>query len=389
MLESRKVLIFIKGLDIGGYSGGADLFGINLAGELRKQDCKVVLCACHQYRTEAEKERVNSLRINNIEPIFLIESIGSSSLKGYLHALRKLYRIVNDQKVQIIHSHFQAGTLLSIFLKLSGKVRWVVRTAHIDQEWRRGWHGFTRQAIIRMLFFLIYPLFVNIEIGVSRSCVEGLNQRLVSKILSKVAILIPNAVLIPESLPDALHHKDYSGWQSKHPIVGSVGRLEVQKGYQYLVEAIPKVIEQFPDLQLWLIGGGPLLNELKKQCETLVISENVIFWGTQNKVQEFLSKMDIFVSSSVYEGLPTVVLEAMMYGIPCVVTDIPGTRELNQGKNVISVPAQDCQALSHAIINVLCSASLRETLTHNAWQTVNRFRIEKITQKYMDVYRKL
>jgi glycosyltransferase involved in cell wall biosynthesis len=71
------------------------------------------------------------------------------------------------------------------------------------------------------------------------------------------------------------------------------------------------------------------------------------------------------------------------------VTDIPGTRDIAQEKNVVVIPAGDSKALAGAISHVLCTPSLRQTLVENAVQTVKRFSIENISLEYLDAYRKL
>jgi glycosyltransferase involved in cell wall biosynthesis len=386
---NHKVLVFVKGLDLGGYSGGADLFGVNLACGLRENGVDVKLCVCYKFNTDAENDLINSLNIKGIIPIFLLEGFDRPRANGYIDAFFELNRYLNNHQIDIIHSHFHIGTLLSIMLKILRKVRWVVRTAHIDQEWKRGWRGFIKQSIIRMLIFVIFPLFVDLEAGVSRSTVEGLNNRFVAKLINKHAELIPNAISVPVDFALKINQKNYSGWQGDHPIIGSVGRLEEQKGYKYLINALPEVIQQYPNIETWIIGDGQLLLELKEQSEILCLGDHIVFWGKQNSIPELLSKMDVFVSSSIYEGLPTVVLEAMVHGVPCVVTDIPGTRDIAQEKNVVSVPARDSHGLACGINQVLENPSLRKILAENAIKSVNRFSIENISLEYIDAYLRL
>jgi len=389
MPENPKVLVFIKGLDLGGLSGGADRFGINLASELHKLGIKVEVCVGYKFNTEVENINLNSLVNVGIVPYFLLDWVGNSSVKGYLDAFWKLNKLLKDLHIDIIHCHFHIGTLLSIILKLFGRVRWVVRTAHVDREWLHGWDSFPLQIIIRTLIFILFPLFVDIEVGVSNYTVEVLNQRLVARVFGKRAILIHNGIPIQDDFEHMISQVSFSEWKGDHPILGSVGRLEEQKGYKYLLAALKNVLSQFPELETWLIGDGPLRLELENQCSKLGIFNQVVFWGKQNNIPGLLSKMDLFVSSSLYEGLPTAVLEAMMHGIPCVVTDIPGTRDLVDENNVMIVPVSDSQALGHSICKVLDSAYLRQTLVENALHTVKLFRIDHISKLYLDAYRKL
>jgi glycosyltransferase involved in cell wall biosynthesis len=389
MTNNHRVLIFIKGLDIGGSSGGAELFGANLACGLYEQGMDVTLCVCFKSHNDTDSELTTTLQEKGIELVFLMERLEKPALNTYLKVLDGLNRYLKNHPKDIIHSHFQAGTLIAILLKVLGKVRWVVRTAHIDEEWKRGWNGLIRQSIIRLLLFVIFPIFVDSEAAVSRSSVLSLDHRFVAKFLSKKASLIHNAIPISGDVELIIKRKNYAGWQGDHPVIGSVGRLEEQKGYGYFITAIPEVVQQYPNLEVWLIGGGECLEKLKELSRQLGIEDRVIFRGKQNKVSDFLSGMDIFISSSDYEGLPTVVLEAMMNGIPCIVTDIPGTSDIVEEKNVVLVPARDYQALSRAIIQVLNTPSLREILAINAMETVKKFSIENISREYARLYRTL
>lgn len=386
MTKNPNTVIFIKGLDLGGSSGGADLFGANLALALKENNAQVRLIICYKFNTEAEHNILNDISRNGITPVFLLDWAGYTSGMFYLQALRKLAAYLKNLDTDIIHSHFHTGTLLAIWLKISGKVRHVVRTAHVDHEWQRGWDGLLRQAIIRTLIFVIFPLFVDLEVGVSTYTVEVLNQRFISRLLNKESFVIPNAIPKHDRNERTNLENRFTGWLADHPIIGSVGRLEEQKGYTVLIEALPEILVKFPDLVTWLIGDGPQMELLKEQCQKLGIENRVVFWGKQDNVAALLSKMDVFVSASRYEGLPTVVLEALDIGVPCVVTDIPGTRDIVSGNNVQLCRAGDSKSLADAINSVLMNPSIRKTLVENGLQTVDRFRIDNVSRAYWAAY---
>jgi glycosyltransferase involved in cell wall biosynthesis len=236
---------------------------------------------------------------------------------------------------------------------------------------------------------VIFPIFVDLEVGVSNYTVELLNQRFVARISRKQAVVIHNAIPIQDGFEKSIPRKSFTSWISDHPIVGSVGRLEVQKGYEFFLDSLPAILLLYPTLEIWLIGDGALRLELEEHCQRLGIYEHIVFWGKQNNISAFLSKMDLFVSSSLYEGLPTVVLEAMVYGVPCVVTDIPGTRDIAMQENVLIVPARDSKALANSISLALNDPHLRKTLMENAIQTIGRFRIDNISLMYLAAYHKL
>lgn len=104
-------------------------------------------------------------------------------------------------------------------------------------------------------------------------------------------------------------------------VVGHVGRINAQKNHEFLINVFFEFEKRNPDAILYLIGGGPLTEERKKQVEELGISEKVIFAGSVNDVPERLQAMDIMVFPSLYEGLPNVVLEWQAEGLPCLISD--------------------------------------------------------------------
>lgn len=104
-------------------------------------------------------------------------------------------------------------------------------------------------------------------------------------------------------------------------VVGHVGRINMQKNHEFLIRAFHEFEKRNPEAVLYLIGGGPLTEERKKQVEELGISDKVIFAGSVNDVPERLQAMDIMVFPSLYEGLPNVVLEWQAEGLPCLISD--------------------------------------------------------------------
>jgi glycosyltransferase involved in cell wall biosynthesis len=100
--------------------------------------------------------------------------------------------------------------------------------------------------------------------------------------------------------------------------------------------------------------------------------------------------MDVFASSSLWEGLPTVLLESMASSVPIVATDIPGTQELIQHNvNGWLVAPRDAQAFSAGVLKVLHTPALKEELSHHALQTVENFTIASIARQYEALYEAL
>jgi len=264
-----------------------------------------------------------------------------------------------------------------------------LRTVHYG--YRYEWN---RKPVRRVLLTnFSYPIFYDLEIGINQANTNRLNGRWVTKLLGRRAIKVYNAISVDrfqDIQVDISAKKNSIGIPPEAMVVGSVGRLADQKGYCYLIDAAPLVLREYPNLYFLLIGDGPLAEEHKRQAQTLGIASQVIFTGSRSDVEELLRCMDVFVSSSLWEGLPTVVLEAMIGQVPVIATDIPGTNELIQHKlNGWLVPPADPVSLADAIKLFIQNPTLGKSFAPKAVETVQSFTIDSIAKSYEDIYRQL
>jgi len=172
------------------------------------------------------------------------------------------------------------------------------------------------------------------------------------------------------------------------PVIGTVGRLTLQKGQRYLLEAISLLRKKFPDLVLLVVGDGPLKNELKDYAKSLGIQKSAIFTGSRRDVPSLLAAMDLFVLPSLWEGLSISLIESMAAGKPVITTDIPPIREVvNTDKVGILVPPQDSRTLAEAIEILLKNKGMAERLGKAARERVfSTFNIETTIRRYTDIF---
>ncbi|WP_432562303.1 glycosyltransferase [Kineococcus sp. SYSU DK003] len=132
----------------------------------------------------------------------------------------------------------------------------------------------------------------------------------------------------------------------------AAGRLAEQKGFDVLLDALARVVAGGGDVELVLVGSGPLEADLRAQADRLGIADRVEFAGHVADAQPLIAGADLFVLSSRYEGLGLVVLEALVHGRPVVATDCPtGPRYvLRDGEFGDLVPTEDPQALAEAVL---------------------------------------
>lgn len=145
------------------------------------------------------------------------------------------------------------------------------------------------------------------------------------------------------------------GIASSQEVLISVGRQEYQKGHRYLLEAMPALIRQHPDVLALIVGRtGHSTAELERIVESLDLSKHVRFLGHRTDIPDLLAAADVFVFPSVYEGLGGAALEAMALGLPMVVSDVPALREVVEvDGNGIVVPPADPGSLAEGISELL------------------------------------
>jgi glycosyltransferase involved in cell wall biosynthesis len=144
------------------------------------------------------------------------------------------------------------------------------------------------------------------------------------------------------------------------------------------------MINEFGNLswELHFIGEGPLKKNLEQQAYSLGVENRTFFhgfipWGP--KLFQFLDGMDLFVLTSLSEGMPRVLIEAMARGIPCISTDVSGAGELLGYENLIPVGRPDL--LAHRLADIMGESMGRETLSDSCWTAVQKYRIAPLRNR--------
>ena len=374
-----KILQIVKGLDIGGQFGGAERFGVELGLQLQKLGHDVTICSF--FRTGGNQEAEWEKRILNagLGLMTLQPWRGRNHFGDFLQSIITLVKTCRESPPMVVHSHFQLGTFAAIALKKCLNVEVCIRTAHLASEWEKGWLGKAKSSAAHYF----YPRYLDIQIGVSREIVDALckNYKHGTKMLP--ARLIYNGINMGTESP----LRPESQKKSSSFTIGSVGRLTEQKGFSDLISATAIAQKQIPNLRLILVGEGELRESLQDGAEKLGIEDYVTFTGKVSNVKDYLKQFDLFISSSLWEGLPTVIMEAMLAGVPVVATSIPGSIDLvTPGVNGWLASPNKPDHLAEVIVDALLNPEHRESYRRAAAVSVKEFSLERIAEKYQALY---
>ncbi|MFA6584643.1 MAG: glycosyltransferase [Elusimicrobiaceae bacterium] len=171
----------------------------------------------------------------------------------------------------------------------------------------------------------------------------------------------------------------------------SSGRLDRQKGYEYLIRALALVKDKTPRLKTVIAGQGPMREKLGKLVSELKLDRVVRFAGEQADIKAWLSAADIFALSSLWEGVPNSLLEAMSAGKPCVATRVDGVCEVaRENTDALLAAPGDPRSLSEKILKLYENAGLRRELGGAARESIleNRSMPDMIAA-YENAYRQL
>lgn len=172
-------------------------------------------------------------------------------------------------------------------------------------------------------------------------------------------------------------------------VLGMVARYAPQKGHIYLIEAMPGILKEVPNVKFYLAGSDEkgIKNRLKDRARELGVEKNIIFADFDPDPVGLMSQFDIFVLPSLWEGFGLVLLEAMSVGRPIVATNVGPIPEIIQdGQNGFLVPPKDLKILAEKIIILLKDKNLREKMGNAGRERLKEFSIEKMVRETEDVY---
>lgn len=352
-----KVMHVIEDLE----NGGAERVLINLVVGLPAQFFHTMVCCLAKKGRMAAELEERGMRV-----ITLHKRPGVDV--GLLWRLQKLLRA---QQIDILHTHVFTANLWGRLAGILAQVPVLITHEHstftiADQ---------TRQRIEQQLARKTTRI-----ISVSEQLRRGLIET--GGLPADKIITIHNGLRLPVSVNEATRKAlqrelDLSRFS---PLIGSIGRQEVRKNYPLLLEAMPKILEHYPQAGLLLVGEGPETSHLKQLAQANGLAGHVIFAGHRQEIYELLSFMTVFCLPSQTEGISMAILEAMAAKVPVVATRVGGNPEIiADDRYGVLVPANDTHALATALLETLND---REAACTRA-QAGEKFVLENFSEQQM------
>jgi len=291
--------------------------------------------------------------------------------------LRRLYRCFRQEKARVVHTHQFAQLLFSLLpAKLCG-----ARIVHTEHEY----YLYRQDARARRIFKQLMRFcsaFTVVGPDVARYYTEELG------VSSSRMHVVTNAVDLDEFRVGGQDSRTRLGLSNEEVVLGIVGRLEPEKDHHTLLRAFQALIAHGQAARLLIVGDGSLRGQLESQCRALGIERNVVFLGARADIPEVLAAFDVFVLSSVQEGVPLSVVEAMAAGKPVIATDVGGLRLLvKPAMNGLLVPPGDPAALEAAMRALAGNAALRRAMGNQGRQMAQEsFGVSTMINRYQELY---
>ena len=297
--------------------------------------------------------------------------------------------IAKGEKFDVIHAHDWLVANAAKTLKHAYDIP-VVSTIHATESGRNsGIHDENQRYINDTEWMLTYE---STEVIVNSNYMKGHVQGLFGLPFDKIDV-IPNGInlnLYTGIERDYDFRRRYAADNEK--IILYLGKLVYEKGVQNLISAMPKILDGYHDSKLVIVGKGGMIDELRAQVENMGLRDKVYFTGYMNgkDVQKMYKCADVAVFPSTYEPFGIVALEAMLAGVPTVVSDIGGLNEIiDHGVNGMKSYAGNPNSIADSVLALLYDHQLAANVSKAAKQVVKeQYNWNKITQDTYFVYEK-
>lgn len=302
-----------------------------------------------------------------------------------LNCVFQLHRLIHQNAIQIIHVHDLKTTMLGVILKIFNPNVKIMHTAH-------GWIVNSKMDKVKQKFqfmlLKLYPFHIAVSEATKKILVEnGIKSDSIKVLYNSIDI---DHWKKSDTSPTI---KNEFGISDDSLIIGTVGRLSNEKDLMTFLKVAKNIINKFPHVIFMIVGAGKngVLAELAELAEKLGIQKSVIFTGHRSDLKRFYASFDIFLSTSLTEGIPNTILEAMSMKVPVVATNVGGIPEMIvDGESGILCEPGDVDGITKLTLHLLSGSQLKMDVAGNGRAKIeNNFSFTKRLEIIEDYYRDL
>lgn len=344
--------------------GGDTKCILNLSKSLIKENKVIIASSGGVMEGQIKKMGFKYYKINNIK---------SKNIFTFFKNIKKLINLINQEEIDVIHSHHRMTTLLA---KVASKVV-KVKVIHTQHSCINDKFNFTKLALR------------NIDIIAVSNAVRDILINKYSLKKSKITTIYNGIEIVKEEkkIDENLCDLKKNGYF----IVAQVGRLAKAKGIYDFINIAENIKEKNSKIKFVLIGEGEEKQNIKNYILRKNLCEDVILLGSKSNVQEHLKYVDLVLLCSYVEGLPLTPIEAFSQHIPVIATNINGSREVvADNKNGFLVPVKSIEQFSSKILLLYDNKKKYEEFKIMAYQSyINKFDYSKYIDKHNVYYKKV
>ena len=321
-------------------------------------------------------------------PVKLFDSHTYRSITSFSDnkvAIHNLSKIIKNNNIEVIHCNTPVGGLVG---RLCGKkygVKHIIYTAH-------GFHFYKGAPILNNTIFKlaerIMARWTDVIITMNQEDYEAAKSFRLRK-GGKVYKVHGVGITLSDYQDievDKKKKRNDLGLKETDIVCFSAGDLVHRKNYSTAIEAIAKI--QNDNLHYIICGVGPQMTALKNKAVELGVSDRVHFLGFRTDIKELLKVSDIFLFSSLQEGLPRSLMEAMASGLPAVVSKIRGNVDLIvDGKGGFLCETNNAEQFANAINRLIESPELRNEMSHNNIELIKEYDIHVVEDEIRTIYK--
>jgi|ERR1035437_333389 glycosyltransferase involved in cell wall biosynthesis len=322
--------------------GGAQRHVFDLATEAKKEgfDVVVALGGDGALKQKLEEAGVRTIQMNSLRR--------DISVGGDTHSFKDFMHIIKAEKPDILHLHSPKAGGIGAFAGRLRRVPKIIYTAH-GWAWNEDRPRHEKASIA--FFSWLTMICTTTTITLSK---KETDQALLFPFVQKKICHIPLGIVPPHFVPHTaaieMIEKTINTSLSKRTILGTISELHHNKGLTYLIEAVKEAVVKFPTLAVVIIGDGELRDTLQQQIDKLELKNNVYLAGYIPGASAYLKAFNVFLLTSVKEGLPYVIFESAYAEVPVIATAVGGIPELidDMSSGVLIQPKKPSE-IAHAI----------------------------------------